>query len=164
MMVEDAVRRYSLTSHEEYGFFAGLTADNKQVLMGVFCPDLIAFIFDPEGNLLKVEHRPVSFFLGVTPPYKIYDERLPALIRAWQDEMRFQPSTIKVKRFFSDELCIGIQDYPDHFEEILNDREEDEDEKKEIHDSMRIWDEEGQFVLQWGNDYWLNDLGEVVSS
>jgi len=132
--------------------------------MGLFCPILVAFFFDSEGNLLKVEQRPVGFFQGVTPPYNIYDERIPALIEGWQREMAFQPTTIKVKKFFLQTPYIGIEDYPSHFEEILSDPQECEEEKNDIRDSMRLWDEAGQFVLLWGNDYWLDDSGEVVSS
>jgi hypothetical protein len=29
---------------------------------------------------------------------------------------------------------------------------------------MELWDEDGQFVLLWGNDYWLDGSGRVVSS
>ena len=33
-----------------------------------------------------------------------------------------------------------------------------------MRESMRLWDADGQFVLNWGNDYWLDATGEVVSS
>jgi hypothetical protein len=26
------------------------------------------------------------------------------------------------------------------------------------------WNEWGQFVLEWGNDYWLDSTGEIVAS
>jgi hypothetical protein len=110
-MAQDAERRYPIKSHEAYFFFSGRTPDNRQVLMGLFCPNLIAFFFDSEGKLLNVEQRPVGFFQGVTPPYKIYDERIQALIDDWQAEIRFQPATIKVKKFFSQQPYIGIEDY-----------------------------------------------------
>jgi hypothetical protein len=59
---------------------------------------------------------------------------------------------------------LSVCNYPSHFEEILSDPQECEEAKSDICDSMRQWDGDGQFVLQWGNDYWLNDSGEVVSS
>lgn len=71
---------------------------------------------------------------------------------------------IKVKKFFTQQPYIGIEDYPSHFGEILSDPQECDEEKSDIRDSMRLWDKDGQFVLQWGNDYWLNDSGRVVSS
>src|SRR6516225_7787069 len=95
---------------EAYFFYAGVTPDKQQVLMGLACPNLVAFRFDLEGNLLRTEQRPVPFFQGVTPPYDIYDKRIPPLIVAWKKEMRFRPATIKLKRFFSEEHYIGIED------------------------------------------------------
>jgi len=69
-----------------------------------------------------------------------------------------------VKKFFLKDLYLGIQDYPDHFGEVLSDPAASEAEKDDIRDSMQLWVQTGQFVLWWGNDYWLDDKGEVVSS
>jgi hypothetical protein len=103
-------RRYAIQSHDGYGFYTGLTPNDEQVLMGLFCPDLVAFRFDREGNLLRTDQRRVPFFQGVTPPYNIYDTRIPPLIKAWQREMGFRSATIQVKKFFSHELYVGIED------------------------------------------------------
>src|SRR5205814_740764 len=138
--------------------------DKQQVLLGLACPNLLAFRFDQEGNLLWTEQRPVPFFQGVTPPYEIYDPRIPPLMEAWKVEMRFHPAKIKVKKFFSEQFFVGIEDYPSHFQEILNDPAAGDSEKADVLDSMKLWDKDGQFVLQWGNDYWLDKAGEVVSS
>ena len=132
--------------------------------MGLLCPNLVAFHFDCEGTLLRVEEREVSFFYGVMPPYKICDERIPPLIDAWKAEHGFRPSTIRVKQFFSVKHGAGIEEYPTHFTEILEDPASDDVEKADIRASMESWDEDGNFVLYWGNDYWLNESGEVVSS
>ncbi len=156
-------RRYPIRSHDGYFFYTGRTPDNGQVLMGLLCPDLVAFHFDLDGKLLRSGRRPVPFFQGVTA-YDIYDERIPPLIEAWQKEMRLRPATIKVKKFFSEEHGIGVEDYPSHFHEILSDPDADEEEKADVRESMESWDEDGQFVLLWGNDYWLDESGEVVSS
>ena len=157
-------RHYPILSQECYGFFAGVTADRKQVLMGLLCPDLVALFFDSDGNLLSTERRSVEFFQGVAPPYNIHDQRIPGLIRQWQAELGFESTTIQVKRFFSDQLLVGIDDYPSHFEEILADPSESEEEKESIRMEMTEWDELGQFVLVWGNDYWLDSTGDVTSS
>jgi hypothetical protein len=157
-------RRYPIKSDETYFLFAGTTSDKQQVLMGLACPNLVAFRFDLEGTLLTTEQRPVSFFQGVTPPYDIYDERIPPLIETWKKEMRLRAAKIKVKKFFSQEHYIGIEDYPSHFQEILTAPDADDGEKADIRESMTLWDKDGQFVLQWGNDYWLDKSGEIVSS
>jgi hypothetical protein len=157
-------RRYAIQSHDGYFFYAGVTPNHEQVLMGLFCPNLVAFHFDLDGNLLRMNQRPVFFFQDETPPYHIYDERIPPLIEAWKTEIGLRFTTIRVKKFFSQEPYIGIEDYPDHFDEILSDADADDAEKADVRESMELWDKDGQFVLQWGNDYWLNASGRVVSS
>lgn len=156
-------RRYAIRPNDAYGFHTGFTPNNEQVLMGLSCPKLVAFHFDLEGKLLRSSCRPVPFFQGVTPPYRIYDVRLPPLIEAWQKDMGLRLATIKVKKFFSHEYYIGIEDYPSHFQDVLSDPSSD-DEKADVLESMETWGKDGQFVLQWGNDYWLDESGGVVSS
>ena len=162
-------RRYAIQSHEGYFFYTGVRPNNEQVLMGLFCANLlVAFHYDLEGNLLRIDQRPIPLFQGVKPPY---DKRIPLLIEEWQTAMGLwqtamglQCSTIKVKKFFSHELHIGIEDYPSHFHEILSDPASDDGEKADVRESMELWDKDGQFVLLWENDYWLDESGEVVSS
>ena len=163
-MGKDHERLYAIQPHDYYFFHTGVTPAEEQLLMGLYCPNLIAFRFDVEGNLLGTEQRQVPFFQGVTPPYNIYDNRIPPLMETWKNEMRFREATIKVKKFFSREPYIFIEDYPSHFLEILSDPNADEEEKADIRDSMKLWDKDGQFVLQWGNDFWLDETGEVVST
>jgi hypothetical protein len=163
-MEQGRERRYAIQSHDDYDLYTGLTPNNEQVLMGLSCPNLVAFHFDLEGNLLRSSQRPVPFFQGVTPPYHIYDERILPLIEAWKKEMGLRPATIEVKKFFSLEHYIGIEDYPSHFHEILSDPAVGDEEKAHVRESMELWDKDGQFVLLWGNDYWLDESGEVVSS
>src|SRR5205823_2367085 len=119
-MAEAYERRYAIRPDEGY-FSAGVTPDGEQVLMGLFCPNLVAFRFDPEGNLLGSEQRPVPFFRDVTPPYDIYDSRIQPMIEAWKEEMGFRPATISVRKFWSAEHYVGIEDYPSHFHEVLSD-------------------------------------------
>jgi len=162
-MAEVDERRYAIRPDEGY-FSAGVMADGQQVLMGLFCPNLVAFRFDGDGSLLGSEQRPVPFFRNVTPPYNIYDDRIQPMIEEWQAEMGFRPATIRVRKFWSVEHYIGIEDYPSDFHEVLSDPDADDEEKAEMRESIRLWDKAGQFVVQWGNDYWLDGTGRVVSS
>jgi hypothetical protein len=162
-MTEGYERRYAIKPDDDY-FSAGVTPGGEQVLMGLSCPNLLAFHFDREGNLLRTEQRPIPFFRDVTPPYDIYDARIQPMIEAWQAAMGFRPATISVREFFSDEHSIGIEDYPSHFHEILSDPAADEEEKADVRESMELWNKDGQFVLLWGNDYWLDGSGRVISS
>lgn len=161
----------------EQGYFeAGMTGDGRQALMGLNCPNLVAIFFDASGDLISHESRRLELLQrsgvivdgepieGMVGYYDIYDERIPPRIVAWQEELQFRSATIRVKRFRLDELGIGIEDYPSHFGEILDDPKASDEEKDDVRGSMRLWDADGQFVLHWGNDYWLDDSGEVTSS
>jgi hypothetical protein len=168
-------RHYPIQPEQRY-FDVGMTGAGRQVLMGLYCPDLVAIFFDASGDLISHEARHLEFLQhssvivdgepieGMVGFYDIYDERIPPRISAWQEELEFRPATIRVKQFFLDELGIGIEDYPSHFGEILDDLGASDEEKADVRESMELWDADGQFVLYWGNDYWLDDSGEVVSS
>jgi hypothetical protein len=133
-------------------------------LMGLHCPNLIALRFDTEGNFLGTEQRPIPFFQSIAPPYNIYDKRIPPLIKAWKKELHFRKTMITVKKFLSEKYGIFIDDYPSYFHEVLDDSNESDEEKAEIRDLMKSWNKDGQFVLQWGNDYWLSKTGKVIAS
>lgn len=156
-------RLYPIGTDEVY-FGTGVDSGGHQRLVGLLCPNLVMFCFDQVGNLVRTEKRSVSFFRDAVPPFDIYDERLAPLLEEWKEEIGFRPTAIRVKKFWSAEYGVGIEDYPSHFDENLMDPNTDEDEKTDIKESMKLWDEAGQFVLQWGNDYWLDDTGSVVSS
>ena len=159
------------------GYFdAGMTADGRQVLMGLYCPDIVALFFDFSENLVNHESRRLEFLQrsgvhvdgepieGMVGVYDIFDKQILQRIAAWQEELGLRPATIRIKRFFLDELGIGIEDYPDHFGETLDDPNASDEEKADMLESIGLWDAEEQFVLFWGNDYWLNGSGRVVSS
>lgn len=170
------MKGHAFIRSEQGDFDAGMTGDGRQVLMGLDCPDLVAIFFDAAGDLIRHEARHLEFLQrsglivdgepieGAVGYYDIDDERILHRIVAWQEELQFRSTTIRVKRFFLDELGIGIEDYPSHFGEILVDPGASDEEKRDLRDSMRLWDADGQFVLHWGNDYWLDDSGEVTSS
>lgn len=51
---------YCIQSHPEYGFATGLSADSKQVLLGVYDSWLVVMYFDQDGILIHHELRPLS--------------------------------------------------------------------------------------------------------
>lgn len=175
-MERDADYVYLIQSADAYFFWAGTTRDSRQVLMGLACPSLVAFFFDLQGHLVDVQKRNLEFlrpsgvyvdgelFPGLVRTYNIYDERIPVRLKEWRQEIGFQEQLIRVKRFDDVETGIRICDYPDHFAEILLAPEASLEEKAEVLDSMAEWEQEGEFVLIWGNDYWLSRDGEVTSS
>ncbi|WP_406698456.1 hypothetical protein V5E97_06240 [Singulisphaera sp. Ch08] len=55
---------YSIQPDQGY-FDAGMVETDRQVLMGLFCPDLIIIFFDRAGNLLNHEARHLEFLVCV---------------------------------------------------------------------------------------------------
>lgn len=162
-MDRDESHLYRILPDQEY-FHVGTLGDGRQVLMGLLCPDLVAITFDRAGNLLGFDTHPLEFLHPQSGIYNIYDERIGPREEAWHRELEFRPATIEVKRFSIDELGVGIDDYPEHFAEVLDEPDQDEDWKAQIRKDKERWEADGQFVLYWGNDYWLDHTGEVVSS
>jgi hypothetical protein len=163
-----------------HGIYAGTTSDGKQVLMGLYCPNLVAIFFDGKGNLLDVQQRVLRFMaeggergVGIS----IYDERIEPELLSWQAELGFQPTTISVHKFVvleggggkGEAECqrdgIGIQDYPAFFYDALaNPHAYAEEERSHVQEELPRWEKDGQFVLWWGNDYWFDSTGECIAS
>jgi hypothetical protein len=171
---------YRIKPNERHMICAGLSSDKRQVLMGLYCPNLVAIFFDKEGNLIDVQQRVLRFMVedaerGVGT--SIYDERIEPEFLSWQEELGFQPATISVHKFVvleesgtkDESSCqrdgIGIQDYPAFFHDVLaNPDAYTEEEKQHVQREQPQWEKDGQFVLWWGNDYWFSSTGECVAS
>ncbi len=144
---------YPIQTHEEYGFFAGLGGDGRPVLMLATDFEILAIFFDSNGNLTEIQKRTVPRFH--------YAEALPS----WQKEMNFKPGTIRVKKFFLPEYEAGIEDLPEHLAEFLaNPEGYEKDERDRLSEFIQGWIQRGQFVFLWGNDYWVDNTGEVTDS
>jgi hypothetical protein len=151
---DESPRLYPLQADAGY-FDAGVTRDGRQALMAAFYPMTFAIFFASDGRFLEYVERPNE----TNAP----DE---AELKRWQAELGFQPQTIRVEKFVIDDVGLGIEDLPGHYEELLDDPESepDETERAQRFQEIRNWIDEGCFVLYWGNDLWLDGTGEVTSS
>jgi len=185
------MEQYIINSYGD-DFYTGTIADGRQVLMGLLCPKLVAVFFDADGNLLQVESRPLSrlpprqgaigvswetdvgvlSLEGVRPgPYQVYDPHFQAALTrdlaAWKREIQFQDAPITVREFFLDDRFLGIRRLPDHLQEFKENPDnvaKDEEERRGLEDRIREWESLGQFVLLWGEDYWMSRDGDVEST
>lgn len=175
-LTRSAEWRYAIKAEDSHGMYAGLIRDGRQVLMGLYCPHLMAIFFDADGRLLEAQRKRLSYLEPQENVYDRYDPRIAEELLAWQMELEFEPAVIRVRKFFVPDNPkfakesswvqngIGIEDYSYHFAYILSDPDTPAEEKEGVLESLKSWDEEGQFVLWWGNDYWLDKEGEFVSS
>jgi hypothetical protein len=148
---------FPILSAPSRGFYAGHLPEGQQALIALSrYGQIIAAICDQGGNLIRVLHQEVS-----SPPNKYSFE--DCLIR----ELGFSPSLIRIKEFRMPAELFAVYHLPSHFSSFLidpNDRIFDEEDRGAYPEMIRQWHESGQFVLEWGNDYWLDRNGDVVSS
>lgn len=154
--------RYKIQNANLYSphlYYAGCLLNGHQVLMGVKNPKLVMIEFDADGNYLQTITRD-----------EIHNSVLPRIdpvkkIEEWQAEIGFIPSTILIKRFSLPDLWIGIEDLPSHYQEFLNSRDSySAEDCRNYQEQINIWEESGDFVLFWDEDYHLNREGEIESS
>jgi|GEM_PF-1648077 len=157
-------RLYPIQHHEDY-LEVGICADGRQLLKGFFHDGLTAIFFDSAGYLLGCEVRPFP-----EEARKNTAESDAAIGRAWEvwmEEIGYQPETIHVRKFVVPELGIGIEDRPGYMEDFLKAPEldePDEEERKWMFDLIHEWDEDGSFVLYYGNDLFMDGEGDISST
>jgi hypothetical protein len=152
-------------------FYTGQTDNGRQVLMGLLCPDVIAYFFAPSGELLHREIRPWEYPAprhGEDGPYKIYDsefeKHLFAQISRWQGEIGYHEQAIGVQPFFDEERFVGACEIP---HELLDLSDADEDEQEELEEELALWKERkaaGEFVFYWAKDYLMSTDGTVEAT
>lgn len=137
------------------------------MLMGLLCPYVVAYIFSARGDLVRRVCREWEYpapRMAEGGPYEIYDPAFRAAvsmqIRRLQTELGFTPGLIRVREFYDVEQEVGIEQLPEHLQDI---DEEDED-VEEMRAELAKWCENGSFVLAWGNDYWMSAEGKVEST
>jgi hypothetical protein len=151
--------------------YTGQVGDGRQVLMGLLCPNVVAYFFARSGELLNREVRPWEYPApshGEDGPYKIYDSEferhLSAQISRWQNEIGYHGQAISVQPFFDEEFFVGACEIP---RELLDLTDADEDEREELEEELALWEErkaDGEFVFYWAKDYLMSADGTVLAT
>lgn len=157
-------------------FYTGRSSNGTQTLMGVQMPDLVMVVFDADGNYLRTD-------LKAIPQDREPDDREPvnapqvetdvdsaenefsAYINEWQTDLGVVPGTISVKQFYLPERFIGITDLPEHYQEVLDHPENFTEERLQmLRRDIEAWRTNGQFVLDWDEDYYMSEEGDLDST
>lgn len=146
---------FPIQGYEEE-FCTGTCADGRQVVIGLLEPQLRAYFFDPQGNLLGKEHRPYQ------KPIKWGDNS--AIYNEWQRELGFLSGTIHVRGFFDSEEDVGIELIPQHLQPEEIAAEPDAELRGFLEETRAGWLLEDNFVWWWAKDYWMTPDGEVEST
>ena len=163
--MDGAARLFAIKGYHQ-DFYAGLTDDGRQVLMGLLIPNLVAYFFAQDGTLLGRERRALAHAapqIGDNAQNKAFRDHVMGQLSHWKQEIGFHPQTIYVRAFtgLGDDY-IGVEEVP----ESLSVPDEDEDAKeRELREHvLRKWIDEGNFVLIWSGDYHMSREGDVEST
>jgi hypothetical protein len=159
---------FPIRSAPERYFYAGHLPDGRQALIArSVYGQLIAAICDGGGNLTQVVHQELP-----SPPVlpdsgeirEVDEDEFREYLRR---EFGFSPGLIRIKEFHIPEGMFAVYHLPPHYREFLenpNGPSFDEEERQAFPGLIRQWNECGQFVLEWGDDFWLDSTGAVVAS
>jgi uncharacterized protein (TIGR02996 family) len=157
-------RRFPLRGEVGYGLYAGRLPAGRQALAAVAGRGLLLLVFDAEGGLLEVQERNLEGVL-VRPPTKAmwrgyHEGELQQYLRK---EFGFELGLIHVKAF-------GVEGDPAvhvyHHTDILENPDDPPDwvSREEDCASLHRWLEGGNFVIDWGNNYFAGPDGTIYSS
>ncbi len=169
--------RTSGAEGDDADYYAGALPDGRQGLMGPYDEEVVCVLFDGEGGLLGAQSRP-----ALAPPDPAGkprrkgrrpapepEERRAWAVRqalAWQAELGWLPSVVRVKRFRLPGHRIYVHDYP-YWAIILRADPYYYSVPEEREDYLRMlteWEASGNFVFWWGTDYQVGPDGEVLST
>jgi len=163
----DADRVFPIVSDPNYFFYAGVLPEGRQALVGRSVYGEIAVaVFDSAGNFLELQEQTLPADLARDLPTG--DEADERKFRSYlKGQFGFTPALIRIKEFHAPRELLAVYHLPKHLQEFLTDPNaplfSDED-RKDLPASIEGWLAADQFVLEWGNDYWLDRNGEVVAS
>jgi uncharacterized protein (TIGR02996 family) len=155
-------------------FTAGFGHHYTQILCYGTRDRLRLIQFDHTGRLLTHQDRDVlKPERPATPWQELPMEVRKALLnaedecwrrteRAWLDELGYQPATIGVQRFRLPDGS-GIQGFADGWVQVLE--TPDHPEGETARGWLDRWLVDGKFAYEFvGNDWWLNEAGEVTDT
>jgi hypothetical protein len=154
---------YTVRNNGQY-FTTGIDGQGRQVLMGLLfgaaSPEVVGVFFDKSGDFLGSVAEPVG-------PRPNEDDEAAAYrtLAGLQRTIGLTPASISIKKFWLADRQVGISDLPEHYQDFLNNPGEfDERRRAELSGDVQRWFLEGDFVLWWGEDYYLDKDGDVSSS
>jgi hypothetical protein len=158
----------------DQGVFETGMAQGKQLLLADTVSDILLHWFAPNGEFLEMERIPIE--PATMPPGQRQwrdgkvvaeglnrEERVKRQLAALKERIGFVPGEIAVRKFESEEA--GIDDLPGEYQEFLDNREDYSKEDQKYFDGyIRDWRRDNCFVLNFYEQYWMSESGEVEHS
>lgn len=136
-----------------FTYFAGITADGKQALVGANLNSVLVLLFDKQGSLIEIREFPLELDLALEAKgrKKILDLRRELGIR--KNTIEVQPFFLKHRKIGLKLLPLGLEDFLEHPDDFPP------DEAEIFRADIAGWKEAHNCVLVWGNDYHLSADG-----
>jgi hypothetical protein len=159
----DTNYQYKLQSHTTYGFRVG-RSETSQAIWWVNNGYLEIIWFDSSGKFESTEGISNTVYVKGD---KVDDSELlfKKACDFMQQKFGLRDETISVERFWLPELEAGIEDLTDTMKEFLNQPESFSDEEKDEYPGLiEEWKKDNDFVLWWGQDFYVNGAGFIETS
>jgi hypothetical protein len=160
---------FPIQSCPAHSFYAGhLSAGRQALIAKCVYGYIILAVFDAGGTLLRSMRKDLPstlLFPGhMRGYYEVEESEFHEYLRR---EFGYTPGLIRVREFHLPEEMLAVYRLPEFYQDFLKDpngRDFDDELRQYLPDQIKRWREEGRFVLQWGNDFWLDVNGEVTDS
>jgi len=142
------------------------------VILGTMIRNILLIVFGSDGRYNKTVTIKLPSRIDPDLRLRYPDYEDPELAKLMEDE-QIAERAIGVRRFFDYDNHVGIRDLPESFVDYLENEDsflagESEEIRKEeidwIESAIERWKNTGDYVFWWDKDYYVNILGEVVSS
>lgn len=151
-----ARRRFRLQPNEYLPFSPGTNAEGRHVLSGWLDSSIVAIYFQHDGLFDDISIIEIAAEDGT--PEEAWE--------TWKFQVGFRPSAFAVEQFSLDEPLIAIselpQDYADYLVQLHNNRSQQPNTG--VIEAIASWQQNDQYVLYWGYEYWMSKDGEVTAT
>jgi hypothetical protein len=148
--------RYTLRSDSAYGWWTGVTRDERQLLVSRNG----TLVFDRRGQLLTVAD---DSEYPIPPEWKAGPAVVPCSV-PWPQAVQFEECPLRVRRFWVPERYLGVADMPDLLAEYFTDPDTFRARGDVRAEDALAWRDSDEYVFHCGCDYFMSGRGDVESS
>jgi hypothetical protein len=158
-VVRSASYKYTLDSNPSRLIYTGRRGEQDRILIAPLAPRMLVLVFDEEGRLRHAE---------VVNPEVEDQEAFDHAARVLADEVIDDAKAIEICRFDSEDPMSPLAKFdaegPLQITDLPFDLSYSDGEATETKVGREQWLSSQNYVLTWGNDYYVNSMGVIFSS
>jgi hypothetical protein len=154
---------YNIKPHQGYYFCVG-ASKTLQALWGLIGETVYLVLFSPAGEIENVAAIGGNAFFQ-SPHIETHAVLLQAASKRFIGQYGLESVKISVKRFWLENINVGIEDVSDSLKEMIQSPETfDAEELADCSESLELWKAEEQYVFWWEQTYYMTKEGDVTTS